>query len=80
MNLHLLRSRHLFVAPLCWLCCGLALAASSPRQRDNFNRDWRFAFSASDARPGAEQAAFDDAGWMRVGLPHSFSTPYFWRA
>lgn len=77
MNLHLLRSRHLFVALLCWLCCGLALAASSPRQRDNFNRDWRFAFSASDARPGAEQAAFDDAGWMRVGLPHSFSTPYF---
>jgi len=52
-------------------------AASPPesgRGRINFNADWRFKLGKSD---GAEAPAFDDGGWERVGLPHSFSMPYF---
>ena len=76
MNLHLLRSRHLFVALLCWLCCSLALAASSPRQRDNFNRDWRFAFSASDATPGPSKPRLTMPAGCGSG-PLTASAPYF---
>ncbi|WP_294054429.1 sugar-binding domain-containing protein [Sphingomonas sp.] len=44
------------------------------RSRTNFNADWRFKLGKSE---GAEASAFDDRGWARVGLPHSFSLPYF---
>jgi beta-galactosidase/beta-glucuronidase len=44
------------------------------RVRLNFNADWRFKLGKAD---GAEAPAFDDTGWERVGLPHSFSMPYF---
>ncbi len=40
----------------------------------NFNSDWRFALGDV---PGAESPDFDDAKWQAVGLPHSFSMPYF---
>ncbi len=39
-----------------------------------FNREWRFALGDHQ---GAEQADFDDADWQHIGLPHSFSIPYF---
>jgi beta-galactosidase len=44
------------------------------RHRSNINRDWRFALGdhSRAARPD-----FDDSAWQRVGLPHSFSLPYF---
>lgn len=74
--LHIRILRRLFVL-LCGLACGLAMAAGTARERESFNRDWRYSFSATDAGPGAAQVAFDDAAWARVGLPHSFSTPYF---
>lgn len=51
-----------------------ALAAEPLRQTLNFNRDWKF--QAGD-HPGAEAVAFDDTGWQAMGLPHSFSMPYF---
>jgi hypothetical protein len=44
------------------------------RHVENFNRGWTF--SLGDV-PGAEQEGYDDAAWQRVGLPHSFSMPYF---
>jgi beta-galactosidase/beta-glucuronidase len=44
------------------------------RTRLNFNRDWRYRFGDV---AGAQAPAFDDAGWEKVGLPHSFSIPYF---
>ena len=44
------------------------------RSRANFNADWRFKLGPSE---GAQASSFDDAGWEQVGLPHSFSTPYF---
>jgi hypothetical protein len=54
---------------------GQAVAiADSGRVRLNFNADWRFMLGEP---AGAADPAFDDSGWERVGLPHSFSMPYF---
>jgi hypothetical protein len=47
---------------------------SDARQQINFNRDWKFQLGD---HPGAEAVAFDDAKWDDIGLPHSFSMPYF---
>ena len=52
----------------------VSIPAHSGRTKINFNADWRFKLGQSD---GAEAAAFDDQGWEHVGLPHSFSLPYF---
>ncbi len=52
-------------------------ASESPpsgRVRQNFNAGWRFHLGQVE---GAEQSAFDDSAWQAVGLPHSFSIPYF---
>ena len=56
------------------LCKSAVLTAADLRQSVNFNREW--AFQLGDVA-GAEAAAFDDAKWENVGLPHSFSMPYF---
>ncbi|HYQ43799.1 MAG TPA: beta galactosidase jelly roll domain-containing protein, partial [Polyangiaceae bacterium] len=40
----------------------------------NFNQSWKF--KRADVA-GAEVASFDDASWESVGVPHSFSLPYF---
>ena len=50
------------------------LAAESVRSRVNFNADWRFQLGKA---VDAEAPTYDDAAWQRVGLPHSFSIPYF---
>lgn len=44
------------------------------RVRVNFNADWRFILG--DA-PGAQSPDFNDTKWEQIGLPHSFSIPYF---
>lgn len=49
-------------------------AAISPRRVVNFNSEWRFALG--DYK-GGSLPSFDDSKWSRVGLPHSFSIPYF---
>jgi len=48
--------------------------AVTGRVRQNFNAGWRF--HLGDAA-GAQAAGYDDAAWQPVGLPHSFSLPYF---
>jgi beta-galactosidase len=53
------------------LACGGAIFA---RQTENFNREWKF--SLGDPA-GAEARNYNDAGWETVGLPHTFSLPYF---
>lgn len=45
-----------------------------PREKINFNREWKF--QVGDHK-GAETVAFDDEKWENIGLPHSFSMPYF---
>ncbi|MDO4162928.1 MAG: glycoside hydrolase family 2 TIM barrel-domain containing protein [Bacteroides sp.] len=45
-----------------------------PRRVENFNCEWRY---MRGDHQGAEQPAYDDSQWEVVGLPHSFSMPYF---
>lgn len=52
----------------------VAASPDAGRTRASFNADWRFKLGRID---GAEATAFNDKGWERVGLPHSFSMPYF---
>jgi beta-galactosidase len=47
---------------------------SAARQQPNFNREWKFQLGD---QPGAEAAGYDDSRWDDIGLPHSFSIPYF---
>lgn len=51
-----------------------APAEAAVRTRSSFNADWRFHFGAV---AGAQATGFDDSSWAAVGLPHSFSMPYF---
>jgi len=51
-----------------------AFAADSVRERLNFNRDWKFKLGDY---AGAAAPAYDDSKWDAIGLPHSFSAPYF---
>jgi beta-galactosidase/beta-glucuronidase len=65
-----------------WLAFGLALglalcptfSAAATREKSSLNGFWKF-------QPGdvasAQAPGFDDARWQAVGLPHSFSLPYF---
>jgi hypothetical protein len=63
------------VAAWCAVLCGMSMAAEAPaRVRESFNAGWRFHFGDP---AGAQAPGFDDAGWEPVGLPHSFSMPYF---
>ena len=56
------------------LCLLPSAPAATLRQRLSFNRDWRFALGD---HPGAAEPGYDDSTWEPVGLPHSFSAPYF---
>jgi len=49
-------------------------SGTSLRETINFNRDWKFQIGDY---PGAEQISFEDATWEAIGLPHTFSLPYF---
>lgn len=48
--------------------------AQTPLRTLNFNRDWKFALGDTQ---GAQASSFNDAKWDAIGLPHSFSLPYF---
>lgn len=48
--------------------------ASPVRIKKNLNREWKFRLGDY---AGAEDISFNDEGWDRIGLPHSFSIPYF---
>ena len=66
---------HFFIIScLMLLCICSAGYAYSPREVINLNREWKY--MRGDCR-GAEQTGYDDSGWERIGLPHSFSIPYF---
>jgi hypothetical protein len=63
---------------LVWLALlttsGSAIAGNLPRQNMNFNQAWQFQLGD---HPGAQTNGYNDASWNTVGLPHSFSLPYF---
>lgn len=56
------------------LCAGIGLALCVSADRKPFNNDYRFHFGVT---PEAVLPEFDDSAWGAVGLPHSFSIPYF---
>ncbi|MCX6877030.1 MAG: discoidin domain-containing protein [Verrucomicrobia bacterium] len=63
----------LLVAGGC-LSCDAAQEPPPLRQVINFNRDFRFSLGVTK---DGEQPSLDDSGWEPIGLPHSFSIPYF---
>lgn len=55
--------------------CSIEYAYSfSPRETINLNREWKY--QRGDYK-GAASVNYDDSNWENVGLPHSFSIPYF---
>lgn len=67
--------RKIFI--LWWTVCSIisVYAANGPvRETINFNRDWRYI--CGDPLH-AEQPDFSEEHWEKIGLPHSFSMPYF---
>lgn len=57
---------------LALLCCSILMGQA--RHVENLNREWRYQIGDHQ---GAEKLGFDDSDWLVVGLPHSFSIPYF---
>ena len=53
---------------------GTLFLEPSPRLEINFNREWKFALGDFT---NAEMPNFADETWNSIGLPHSFSEPYF---
>ena len=51
-----------------------SLEKVAARKRINFNREFRFCLGD---HAGAEAVKYDDGGWDEIGLPHSFSVPYW---
>lgn len=54
--------------------CETGYAYSSSRKTINLNREWKY--QRGDYK-GAEQINYNDSNWENIGLPHSFSIPYF---
>lgn len=48
--------------------------SQASRHTSILNREWKY---QRGDHPGAEQPNYDDSNWEQVGLPHSFSIPYF---
>lgn len=67
-------NRFLFYPLLMILFC-MPCALKGSEAKTNINRGWRFLLGDSPESPVA--ATFDDSSWEHVGLPHSFSIPYF---
>lgn len=55
-------------------CVWAAVLLAQTRIETPLNREWRYCIGD---HPGAEEIAYDDTCWETVGLPHSFSIPYF---
>lgn len=53
---------------------GITAGAATGRETVNLNREWMYKIGDCDK---AEQPLYDDTSWEPVGLPHSFSIPYF---
>ena len=58
----------------CMACLCVSTASAKVREVININREWTY--QRGDF-PQAVQKDYDDSGWERIGLPHSFSIPYF---
>lgn len=61
-------------ALFCFVTIFTSVSAQSIRQNININREWKFKLGDYS---GAEVPAFDDSNWDNIGIPHSFSMPYY---
>lgn len=61
-------------ALFCFVTLFISASAQSIRQNININREWEFMLGDYS---GAEKPAFDDSKWNNIGIPHSFSMPYY---
>lgn len=59
---------------LLFLTLFLPVALHAESTEPPFNRDFLFKLGES---PNAQDPAFPDTDWDRIGVPHSFSIPYF---
>ena len=59
-----------FLLILATMLCGTGISAQSSRTILSFDNGWKFL--KADAQ-GAEQAAFDDAAWRSLNVPHDWS-------
>lgn len=72
----MMRAIYIICLLLC-ACCFQAIYASTnaqPRNIINLNNGWKY--SQGDYT-GAELVGYDDGNWENIGIPHSFSIPYF---
>lgn len=67
------------VIQLLWvaLAAVFSLSASSPREKINFNKSWRFSYGDIE---NAEKSDFDDSSWVIVNLPHDYQISQPWVA
>lgn len=73
MKLKLAFSLIVLIVTLC--SCANTNKEQSVRLKKNINRDWQFSFS--DELDDFSDKISEDSKWERVGLPHTFSLPYF---
>lgn len=66
--------RILVVLLLCFVTSFTAVSAKTIRENINVNREWKFKLGDYS---GAEAVAYDDSNWDLIGIPHSFSMPYY---
>ena len=52
----------------------ITINAQTIRKNININREWKFMLGDYS---GAEVIGFDDSKWDNIGIPHSFSMPYY---
>ena len=57
-----------------WICICSLYGNSSPREISLINSSWKY---AQGDFINAENPDYNDTSWENVGLPHSFSIPYF---
>lgn len=62
--------RKFFLLILCSICLQYSLFAQPTRVREDFDKNWTFHLGEAD-KP--QSAAFDDASWRKLNLPHDWS-------
>lgn len=72
--MNFMKDFRIFSCLLIWICACTLYAEDLPREELLINSCWKY--SKGD-HEHAEQEDFDDTSWENVGLPHSFSIPYF---
>ena len=72
----MMRAIYIICLLLCTFCFQAIYASTNAQPRDiiNLNNGWKY--SQGDYT-GAELVGYDDGNWENIGIPHSFSIPYF---